>query len=766
MNDKDSKTDKKESKISKEKPKYKSFMKKKPLQNIDNNTSYDSSEGDYISEDKNNSESSIKKSIKLDIQNKEKKDKENIKININEENKDNKEIKEKQNIPAPFEGLRFNRRANSEYNIFYQNSILINNNPNNFNNKNINPIINYNNTLNNINNNNINNINNINNHNINNINTINNMSKKNNNNIQDQLNLAKIKKIKDDQKNVLNTYKENNLNPNALKNNLNHSHIINNGLYPNINLNQYNYLNLLNKNQLFIVNNNFLNNNKLLRNQNINPIYLNNYLIQRNSNIKPIPTLKMGIGLNGYNSPNISNENKPRLTSIPTSNKYILNHKLNLEKERMTTINKVTNKQTNYHNNIFNINYRNEPTTPTIHQQLRPSYKSEISQGSYLEVKDLNNYVNANDRNSFQTISQGNQNNYLRSSLDDYLNQLTNNNNQINTQNQNNYFNFNQNNQFFKDYTQEKKNNTVNEEFLLRDFGVLTRPGNEKSGMPKTNQDSYISKTYIKGMNNFNIFGVLDGHGPEGHLISQFASEFIPNYIINHQSIQSTSSANAIYDILRQNNYQIIKQAFILANNRLKTINFDAKESGTTCVLVIHIGNHLICANVGDSRAIVAFNERNEPNLNYLRVIPLSIDYKLELPEEKARIIMTGGVVKQAVDELGLPSGPFRVYAPGKEYPGLAMSRSIGDLIAKNLGVIPEPGIIEYNLNKNTKFFILCSDGVWEFLNNNQVRDIGKQFYLNSNSNDLCQELINRSVIEWKYNDNIIDDITAIAVFF
>ena len=56
--------------------------------------------------------------------------------------------------------------------------------------------------------------------------------------------------------------------------------------------------------------------------------------------------------------------------------------------------------------------------TPTKLQQLRPSFKSEISQASNLEIKDLNNYVN--DRNTFQTIPQANQNEYLHSSLDDF----------------------------------------------------------------------------------------------------------------------------------------------------------------------------------------------------------------------------------------------------------------------------------------------------------------------------------------------------------
>ena len=40
----------------------------------------------------------------------------------------------------------------------------------------------------------------------------------------------------------------------------------------------------------------------------------------------------------------------------------------------------------------------------------------------------------------------------------------------------------------------------------------------------------------------------------------------------------------------------------------------------------------------------------------------------------------------------GTKSGPFRVWLKTQNYPGLAMSRSIGDLMAGSIGVTPEPG--------------------------------------------------------------------------
>jgi len=53
--------------------------------------------------------------------------------------------------------------------------------------------------------------------------------------------------------------------------------------------------------------------------------------------------------------------------------------------------------------------------------------------------------------------------------------------------------------------------------------------------------------------------------------------------------------------------------------------------------------------------------------------------------------------------------------------PGLAMSRSFGDHAAAEVGVISEPEILEMNLIEDDKFIVIASDGVWEFLSNDEV---------------------------------------------
>jgi serine/threonine protein phosphatase PrpC len=47
---------------------------------------------------------------------------------------------------------------------------------------------------------------------------------------------------------------------------------------------------------------------------------------------------------------------------------------------------------------------------------------------------------------------------------------------------------------------------------------------------------------------------------------------------------------------------------------------------------------------------------------------------------------------------------------------GLAMSRSIGDIIAHTAGVSAEPEVTEHVIEQNDLFLILASDGIWDVM--------------------------------------------------
>lgn len=291
--------------------------------------------------------------------------------------------------------------------------------------------------------------------------------------------------------------------------------------------------------------------------------------------------------------------------------------------------------------------------------------------------------------------------------------------------------------------------------------------GKDSYGNRKINQDLYLVQINFINIEGFNLYGVLDGHGENGHKVAIFTRDFIIDKLTSFFNKHKVDSLFEIYPLLKKNNFSIIKDIYQEIDNELLNQNFNSNFSGTTCIIVFQIGDKLICSNVGDSRAILIYTSKIEDiDLLSTKIYELSYDQKPEIPKEKKRIYSMGGIVDQMLDNKGKRNGPFRVWDGNNNYPGLAMSRSIGDLKGKKCGLISEPEIIEYNLDQRSKYMVICSDGVWEFLNNEDIMKIGIEYYLKNNIDEYLDKIIKVSEFWWEKEDTMRDDITAVIVFF
>ena len=292
----------------------------------------------------------------------------------------------------------------------------------------------------------------------------------------------------------------------------------------------------------------------------------------------------------------------------------------------------------------------------------------------------------------------------------------------------------------------------------VKNVASQSQAGKGEDGFTKVNQDSFLVLQNEYNLKDFNIFAVMDGHGINGHLVSRFVTKYFTSFFKKNKKMNSSNSnEDQIFYRLKKNDHEVLKRAFRHAERDIeKNSDIDANFSGTTCVMVFQVGNRILCGNVGDSRAIMVKGDK---------AIPLSIDQKPDDPEESKRIRENGGEISQ-YEEDGEKSGPFRVWQKGEVYPGIAMSRSIGDFVASKLGVIPEPKFIDEKIDKDTKFIIVASDGIWEFLDNDTVKNMVKPFYEKNDPNGACKELIKKATEFWNQEDVVVDDITVIVVFF
>ena len=277
----------------------------------------------------------------------------------------------------------------------------------------------------------------------------------------------------------------------------------------------------------------------------------------------------------------------------------------------------------------------------------------------------------------------------------------------------------------------------------------LTLCNRNNDGIEGINQDSFLQLLSINGNKKFHLFGVMDGHGINGHIISKYVSRFVGEYITSEKNkkLFYKKSNEQIYKLLTKNKYSFINKLISECNNSLvNNTEYECNFSGSTCLLIFIIENNLICANIGNSRAIL---------LEKTELLQLSIDQTLSEPEEINRILQKGGKIKQINKKIildNINNNDFEI------------SRSIGDKKLKNIGIIYEPVITEYTLNRKSRFIIMGTHGLWNALSNEKAAiQVNKSIKLN-NPLDSCRLLVKKAKEILNKTSSHIDDITVITI--
>ena len=284
----------------------------------------------------------------------------------------------------------------------------------------------------------------------------------------------------------------------------------------------------------------------------------------------------------------------------------------------------------------------------------------------------------------------------------------------------------------------------------------ICQKGYSGPGIEKFNQDNFFVYNNLNDENNVLFIGVCDGHGILGHDVSKYLITHLPSNL--NQALKKTRK----YIRDKKTLYKTMKEVFIKTNNDLcKNDLVDTQFSGSTCVTIILTKNQIISGNVGDSRAVMG-RYINGQWIN----IDLTKDQKPDNPEEKERIIKRGGRIEAYKDENGNDFGPKRVWLKTADIPGLAMSRSFGDEVAASVGTISEPEIKYFDITDDDKFIIIASDGIWEFISSKECVNIIKDFYLKKDLKGCLKYLLNESSKRWIKEEEVIDDITAVIIFF
>ncbi|KAA3477496.1 putative protein phosphatase 2C 72 isoform X1 [Gossypium australe] len=287
-----------------------------------------------------------------------------------------------------------------------------------------------------------------------------------------------------------------------------------------------------------------------------------------------------------------------------------------------------------------------------------------------------------------------------------------------------------------------------------------------KQGTKGLNQDAAILYQEY-GIEGGAFCGVFDGHGKNGHIVSNMVRNRLPSLLVSQKYGVAKLEPTPESDNGRRPSKDLVKwkqaciSAFKVMDKEIKLQhNLDCSTSGTTAVVVVRQGEYLVIANLGDSRAVLGtMTEKG------IKAVQLTTDLK---PGEAERIRNCKGRVLALKEEPHIP----RVWLPHEDSPGLAMSRAFGDFLLKDHGLIAVPDVFYHRLSPNDHFIVLATDGVsplsiklvWDVLNNDQVASIVMEA---ESEQAAARTVVEAATASWKrkFPSSKVDDCTVVSLF-
>mmetsp|Transcript_78298 Transcript_78298/g.137919 ORF Transcript_78298/g.137919 Transcript_78298/m.137919 type:complete len:736 (+) Transcript_78298:221-2428(+) len=276
------------------------------------------------------------------------------------------------------------------------------------------------------------------------------------------------------------------------------------------------------------------------------------------------------------------------------------------------------------------------------------------------------------------------------------------------------------------------KNNT--------EIAVMCQKGQKSASDPTPNQDNF----FIHHVGAVTMYGVADGHGPFGHLVSLRLVQTLPYFLTNSEHFGKDWAL-------------ALKHAFLSAQQDLETFcgqqNINIEASGAAGSVLVLEEQTVHIAFIGDARIMLAsWNKRDS------RMIHCTKDHKPGDPEEKARLEAAGSEVRE------LDPGNHRIYLPGSNFPGLTMSRAFGDTACA--GVLREPEYEKFLMQPTDQWYaVVASDGVWEFLEGSEACGLTSKKLRLKGTRETVEFLVAASRKRWAHVcGDYCDDITAILI--
>lgn len=237
----------------------------------------------------------------------------------------------------------------------------------------------------------------------------------------------------------------------------------------------------------------------------------------------------------------------------------------------------------------------------------------------------------------------------------------------------------------------------------------------------------------------WNVCAVFDGHG--GWQVADYASKSFIGHLIPRLIHSRPDMHNEVTNAIERT-FESVEEGYITAVSPAYKLGFgEVGKVGSCALLAVQKGHDLFLGNCGDCRAVLCSSVSTDSNNSSTRAVAtrLTRDHNARTPIEAL-------LLRQAhpnEPDIVICKNPHACYVKGR----LQLTRALGDLYLKHdafnaapnshrssgrripdpytppyLSAVPE--IYHFQLDTNDKFIILATDGLWDFLSDQEAVEV------------------------------------------
>ena len=256
---------------------------------------------------------------------------------------------------------------------------------------------------------------------------------------------------------------------------------------------------------------------------------------------------------------------------------------------------------------------------------------------------------------------------------------------------------------------------------------------------------SVLIKAAFQNIRGKYVFCLADSHGPHSRNILDFFKKNLLSLLEQHIHVEPELGAKSLATL----------DEFLMTTIKNSEINLNF--SGCSLINLMIYGDTCFIWNIGDCQAVLA------KEVDSWKCKMLNKPHNLKILQERTRILEFGGKIHEISSNQGKTE---RFDLGGSKSPRFHLTRSLGDLSGKPIGISNRAEITKFTIRPEDRFIIIANSSFWDLVSLAEAVTLVQGGWKEKKTEVCCESLIKFAGSRLQDYSAADEDLAVMVLFF